>query len=172
MHDPIEKLLARFTLIGEQRMRDLPIYNHALKVETVAFQTLDAGKSIGVLITPWFMNVILLYATQPQEHITPGNKVTHELPTGEHQFMVGEDEELGRYDFITLSSPMVRYKTQQLAREAAYKGLNKLLNPQPELEPAVTEQPIHFVTNAPTDPGRRAFLRGRSRAEQTTGKTS
>ncbi|MDH3948271.1 MAG: [NiFe]-hydrogenase assembly chaperone HybE, partial [Gammaproteobacteria bacterium] len=102
--DRVTKLVDRFTHIGVTAMRDLPIYNHNLEVEAVGFQPTDNGW-LGVLITPWFINVILLPEQKSAASLPLGEKLTHELVSGEHVFTVGEDEELGCYDFITLASP-------------------------------------------------------------------
>lgn len=160
----IDRLVARFTLIGEQRMRDLPVYNAALSVEAVGFQPAEAG-CIGVLITPWFMNLILLPDDPPHSvAATTAQKVSRELDSGVHDFMVGEDEELGRYEFISLASPMFAFASQALARDAGVRGIDRLVNAK--TAPASTKAPehtLHFSAAAPADLQRRAFLKGRLR---------
>ncbi len=47
-----------FTHIQNEQMKDIPILNHAIRVETVAFQAW-CGCCAGILITPWFMNLML-----------------------------------------------------------------------------------------------------------------
>lgn len=154
----IDRLVARFTLIGEQRMRDLPVYNAALGVEAVGFRPAEAG-CIGVLITPWFMNLILLPDHPPHNlAATTAQKVSRELDSGAHDFMVGEDEELGRYEFISLASPMFAFTSQAAARQAAQAGIDRLVNAKNP------EHTLHFSAAPPADLQRRAFLRGRVRA--------
>ena len=110
------------------------------------------------------MNLVLLPAEPQHVGTSTGQKVTHELASGAHAFMAGEDEELGRYDFISLASPMFAFKDQSLARQAAQAHLDKLLNPEtPEPAAGVTEQTLHFARTPPEDLQRRAFLRGRLR---------
>ena len=155
----IRQLVQRFTHIGETAMRDLPIYNHALHVDALGFQVTDKGL-LGVLITPWFINVMLLPQQKQKAPLPLGQRVTHELIAGEHAFTVGEDDELGHYDFLTLASPTLRYKSQQVARDAAQKALSKLLTPPEEVETAIPEQPLHFVRAEQKGKARRAFLRG------------
>ena len=55
----IRELVERFREIGETAMRDLPLYNPELEVEALGFQALD-DQWVGVLITPWFMNLVRL----------------------------------------------------------------------------------------------------------------
>lgn len=159
-------LVERFTHIGETAMHDLPIYNHALEVDAIGFESTEAGW-LGVLITPWFINVILL-PHQKQDAVLPlGERVTHELASGEHMFTVGEDDELGRYDFITLASPTLRFKSHQAARDAAQKALSKLLSPPDEANDAVSEQPVRFMSTEQKGKERRAFLRGLIRGDRS-----
>ena len=168
--DRITKLVQRFTHIGDTGMRDLPIYNHNLEVEAVGFQLTDKGW-LGVLITPWFINVILLPEQKVAASVPLGEKVTHELPSGEHVFTVGEDDEVGGYDFITLASPTLKFKSQQLAHDAAKKALTKLLTPVDEYQEQVPEQPVQFVSTEQKGKQRRKFLRGllgRDSAAKTT----
>jgi len=155
----ITKLVERFTHIGETGMRDLPIYNKNLQVEAVGFQSTDKGW-LGVLITPWFINVILLPEQKSAATLPLGEKVTHELVSGEHVFSVGEDEELGHYDFLTLASPNLNYKSQKAACTAAEKALAKLLTPADEYQEQTPGQPVQFVPTEQKGKQRRKFLRG------------
>ena len=59
MTAPLLTMARRFERIGAEQMRDLPIYNHAIDVEAIGFHPWGPG-FIGVLITPWFMNLMLL----------------------------------------------------------------------------------------------------------------
>lgn len=157
--DRITKLVHRFTHIGETGMRDLPIYNHNLEVEAVGFELTENGW-FGVLITPWFINAILLPEQKSAASGPLGEKLTHELASGEHVFIVGEDDEVGGYDFITLASPTLNYKSQQVARAAAEKALTKLLTPVDEYQEQVPEQRVQFVSPEKKGKQRRNFLRG------------
>lgn len=163
----VRQMVQRFTHIGETAMRDLPIYNHALHVDAIGFQTTDKGL-LGVLITPWFINVMLLPRQKQKAPLPLGQRVTHELISGEHAFTVGEDDELGHYDFLTLASPTLRYKSQQAARDTAQKALSKLLTPPEEIETAIPEQPVHFVSAEQKGKERRAFLRSLMSSDRST----
>ena len=169
--DRITKLVERFTHIGLTAMRDLPIYNHNLEVEAVGFQPTDNGW-LGVLITPWFINVILLPEQRSAATVPLGDKVTHELASGEHEFSVGEDDELGRYDFITLASPTLNFKSQLAAREAAEKALTNLTRPPDEYQEQIPEQAVEFVSPEQKGKQRREFLRGLLRKGDTSAEKS
>mgnify|MGYP001814253966 CR=1 FL=1 len=164
MKDIIDNLVARFQQIGVERIFGLPIYNDALNVEAVEFQSCDGGL-IGVLITPWFMNIMLLPEdTSPWQTQELGVKVKYKLDSGEHEFVIGEDEEVGRYLFRTVTSPTHCYKKQIAAINSGKKALSALLAP-PEKEkeeiPANSQQ-VEFTSNTPEEKhnsGRREFLR-------------
>jgi [NiFe] hydrogenase assembly HybE family chaperone len=87
----IRELVERFREIGETSMRDLPLYNPDLEVESVGFRKFE-DQWVGVLITPWFMNLLRLpKQTARMEMARIGRKVKAILPSGEHQLMQGGD---------------------------------------------------------------------------------
>ena len=144
------KIVARFQVIDIERMRDLPIYNPALIVEAINFQAIELPSEknafIGALITPWFINVLLLH-TEEIKAAELGQRLSYQLPAGDFEFMVGEDEELGRYDFHTIASPVLKYKSQHVAQQLAKKGLHNLLTPTEDTE--TIEQKVNFDKTLP-----------------------
>ncbi|MES9848935.1 MAG: [NiFe]-hydrogenase assembly chaperone HybE, partial [Candidatus Thiodiazotropha sp.] len=50
-----------FTRIQEEQMQGIPLLNPMLQVATVGFQHYQ-GRSIGIVITPWMMNLIMFPA--------------------------------------------------------------------------------------------------------------
>lgn len=164
MQTQIDKLSRRFERIAQERMRGLPFYNNSLQVEALGFTAIESGY-VGALITPWFINVILLFREQPSTATVVGHKYTHRLPSGDYDFMIGEDEELGRYDFISLASPTSKYKTQQQAQGFALTKLKAMLiqtGDPASLADAVEEHPLKFVPSSGPDASRRSFLTGKS----------
>lgn len=152
--DRVQELVGRFHEIGETQMRGLPLYNDRLEVEAVGFQPYGDGW-IGVLITPWFMNVVLL----PHERIEVdmngmGRQVIETLPAKDLAFLWGGDEVTGMFKAASLHSPMHVFVVQAQARAEARQRLAALLAP-----PAEDAQPA-----APRVPGRpmsrRELLRG------------
>ena len=153
----IEEMIDRFKVIDEERMRDLPFYNRQLSVEAVAFQESE-DYYVGARITPWFINLMLLFKQQPDASAELGSMTLHQLPAGEQSFMVGEDEVIGRYDFISLASPTNKFKTQQQAREFAAMELAKRMS---EDKAQVNEQPLQYMVVEDEKISRRDFLAGR-----------
>lgn len=164
MQKQIEQLTQRFQRIAHERMRGLPFYNSNLQVEALGFTEVRPGY-LGVLITPWFINLILLFRDQSPSSSVVGHRYTHKLPSGEQDFMIGEDEELGRYDFISLASPTSKYKSQQQAQNFALQKLRALLTVPGDTDGTaaqVEEKPINFVSRSSGDMSRRSFLTGKN----------
>ncbi|MBK8535587.1 MAG: [NiFe]-hydrogenase assembly chaperone HybE [Candidatus Competibacteraceae bacterium] len=157
----IEELVAHFRQIGVIQIRDLPIYNAGLEVEAVGFQAVG-NRWIGVLITPWFMNAILLPSEKTAlDAKLIGQKSQEALPAATCAFISGGDETVGGYKSLSLYSPMAAFTSQDRARHEAQARLTALLTPPAELpKPVAQESP----PQEPANLSRRAFLRGRRNA--------
>ncbi|MEY3219584.1 MAG: hypothetical protein RIT27_941 [Pseudomonadota bacterium] len=151
MHDRITNLITRFTEIGEQQIKDLPIYNENLTVEAIGFEQFEENELLGVLITPWFLNLILLSCEfknwRPAQ--IGHEKLERQLPSLENYvFTLGGDELIGEYYSISLVSPVHCFSNQEQARTVALEHLQRFLTPPPK-EIEETNQP---------DPQRRRLL--------------
>lgn len=158
----IQELVDQFRRIGAMQMRDLPIYNACLEVEAVGFQALG-DRWIGVLITPWFMNAILLPpARTTLDARGIGQKSQEALPAATCAFIGSGDETVGGYKSLSLHSPMDAFTSQDSARHEAQARLSALLTPPAAMpEPALATQ---SPQPASAKLSRRAFLRGRRNA--------
>lgn len=119
MEERVERLVSDFREIWNARMRDLPMVNKALRVEATGF-ILHEGRPLGVLISPWFMNLILL----PREDedwtaLTPGAKEEIAFPSGAYEFIHNRREMGGGYKACSLFSPMGEFQTQMQALDVA-----------------------------------------------------
>jgi [NiFe] hydrogenase assembly HybE family chaperone len=120
-----------------QRMKDLPIFNPALTVETVGFRAFEGGL-LGIVITPWFMNLDLLPGPSATP-TAPGEKRTHLLPAGPCEFIGARLEGVGPIESCSLFSPMPQFESALQARAVAEEALALLWtppvqeNPQPSL---------------------------------------
>ena len=155
----VADLVKRFREIGDTSMRDLPLYNGALEVEVIGFQVLD-GHWIGVLITPWFMNLMRL----PEQPVAMdmagiGRKRRLALPTGERVLIQGGDEKIGSYESLSLHSPMFGFQTQNAARQEAELRLEDLMRAS---EQSIPEDKGRLRADKEQLPvmSRRAFLGG------------
>ena len=71
MRIQVADLVAHYEAIYAERMRDLPIVNPRLAVEAVGFEQWE-DQDLGVLITPWFMNLVLLPDSARLVSVSPG----------------------------------------------------------------------------------------------------
>ena len=115
-----------FARIQRERMADMPLLNPALEVKAVGFIEWE-DHCLGVLITPWFMNLMLI----PREgdewaEMPSGTKIHHQFPSGHYEFILGEEEGIGRYQMCSLFSPVFEFQSQEAAvatAEAVMQGL-------------------------------------------------
>lgn len=112
-------LVNDFTEVWHAKMRDVPMVNKVLHVQAVGFRRHD-GRPLGVLISPWFMNLIMLPADDEDwSSLVPGEKETLVFPSGEYEFIHNTREMVGGYKACSLFSPMGEFKSQAQAVEVA-----------------------------------------------------
>jgi [NiFe] hydrogenase assembly HybE family chaperone len=115
-----------FTRIQRERMKDIPLLNPALEVQAVGFSVWE-DCCLGVLITPWFMNLMLLpLAGDAWAALPPGTRINQSFPSGTYEFILGEEAGIGRYLMCSLFSPVFEFQNQAAAvatAEAVLEGL-------------------------------------------------
>lgn len=127
----VADLVARYQAIYEERMRDLPIVNPRLAVEAVGFEQWDE-QDLGVLITPWFMNLVLLPDSDTLADFPQGEQVQCQFPSGPCDLTVYQDEELGTYLAAVLFRTVADFPDQAVARAVAEEALANILAEPPE----------------------------------------
>ena len=83
--------------IGERAMRDLPIFNDKLGVEAVGFRRFN-GAIVGIMVTPWFMNVIASLDEEAFPAREPGSTLQISFPAGEIELAVSDVAAAGRIE--------------------------------------------------------------------------
>jgi [NiFe] hydrogenase assembly HybE family chaperone len=167
----VQAMLAQFARVDET-MRGLPFYNDVVTLEALGFRRTSEGM-MGVLITPWCMNLMLLpdVPDLALDWNRMGEKRLIDLPEGPKHFLYGGDEALGVWWMHSLASPMDRYKLPGQARAAARQRLLELFTaPEPETPVAQTQTQAQAQTQAQTQTqapalDRRALLRGKLSAK-------
>ena len=120
-------LEAVFNDILTTRMREMPVLNPALAVRALGFNRYNADWP-GILITPWFMNLLLLPGAESNWiNQSPGSKFEQPFPYGSFEFTVADEAQLGRYAQCSLFSPMFQFADQAAAVAAAESALQALL---------------------------------------------
>ena len=111
--------MADFREIWHSKMRDVPMVNKTLTVEAVGFRIVD-GRPLGVLISPWFMNLVQLPGEDEDwSDLTPGAKENLTFPSGTYEFIHNTRYMIGGYKACSLFSPMGDFSTQMQAQEVA-----------------------------------------------------
>ncbi|WP_428523495.1 [NiFe]-hydrogenase assembly chaperone HybE [Roseibium sp.] len=124
-----QRLTSDFREVWHASMRDLPMVNKTLSVEAVGFQVWNE-RPLGVLITPWFMNLVLMPSEDDNwSEIRPGTKDILNFPSGDYEFIHNTREMTGAYMACSLFSPMFEFKTQMQAVEVARAVMAALFDP-------------------------------------------
>ena len=173
LEDVTGRLVADFREIWHAKMRDVPMVNKMLSVEAVGFR-LISDRPLGVLLSPWFMNLVLLPAeSEDWSALNPGAKEVIAFPSGEYEFIHMTRGIVGGYKACSLFSMMGDFQTQMQAVEVAQAIMRELFNEdnraetdraadiraarEAELAPPEPEQPDPRLDAEPT---RRAVITG------------
>jgi [NiFe] hydrogenase assembly HybE family chaperone len=131
--DPSSAVEQAFRRIETARMAGLPFCNAALRVEAVGFALRDE-QWLGVLVTPWAMNLMLLPATAATWVSAPeGRRLMIRYPAGEFAFLGGEEAEIGEYLSCPLFAAMAQFQDQETARLTARASLIALVRDPAQL---------------------------------------
>lgn len=145
----LDALVAAFERIERERMAGVPLLHPRLHVEALGFER-AAGPAegetgwLGVLVTPWFMN-LLWWPDAAQHAAPPGGSRVHALGGERYAFSGAHEPALGAFEMCPLVSPMQSLADQEAARALAREVLCLLRTPA---GPALAA------------PSRRDFLRG------------
>jgi [NiFe] hydrogenase assembly HybE family chaperone len=109
-------------------MQDMPMVNPALSVEAVGFRPW-ADHWLGVLVTPWFMNLWLMPRVLAKWQPIGERETRHYVfPAGVFEFIGGRDPALGDYQACSLFSPMFEFSDPANARDTAVAALAALFD--------------------------------------------
>lgn len=102
--------------------------NKSLAVEAVGFRVWN-GNLVGVLVAPWFMNLIL-FSPDPDAwaDVKIGTKQELSFPSGAYEFAHANRDPIGPYLACSLFSPMGEFGSQLQAVETARAVLAMLFD--------------------------------------------
>ncbi len=177
IREATERLTTDFTEVWHAKMRDVPLVNKALHVEAVGFRPHE-GQFLGVLISPWFMNLVLLPDGQDWSALVPGAKEVVEFPSGAYEFLHNTREMTGPYKACSLFSPMAQFTRQQDAVDVALAVMEAIFDPAHRAETdrradirARREAALAPAAETPDPvPSRRAVITGGLAAGQPAGQ--
>lgn len=153
----IAELESAFARIQRERMVDVPILNQALEVKAVGFRVWEKYY-LGILITPWFMNLMLLPGDEDElEDVTAqegdeewkkqptGTKINHIFPSGNYEFIVGEEDSIGHYQMCSLFSPVFEFENQEAAIATATAVMGGLMDEDNQDDVSTREAEIQRI---------------------------
>ncbi len=111
-----------FRNVADTGMVGLPIINPALAVQAVGFRASPHGW-LGVLITPWFISLVLLPRDADWQDHPLESRQRHVFPSGRYEFLVAEADGVGRYQCCSLLSPVQEIADQATAVQFALSAL-------------------------------------------------
>lgn len=125
---PAAALQARYEHIQQHQMAGVPMLNPALHVRALGFRPW-AEHWLGVLVTPWFMNLVL-FPRQAEHWHTIGERESRHyvFPAGVFEFIGSHDAVLGDYQACSLFSPMFEFSDQAAAEATAMASLAALFD--------------------------------------------
>jgi [NiFe] hydrogenase assembly HybE family chaperone len=116
-------LVRHFRHVAATRMTDVPIVNPAVGVEAVGFERTAEG-FLGVLVTPWFISLMLLpLEGDDWQERQIGSETTHAFPSGNYVFQVAGDDAIGTYQTCSLLSPVLELADHATAVAVARAAL-------------------------------------------------
>jgi len=125
---PAAALEAAFRAILQKSMQDMPVVNPALSVEAVGFRPWHEHW-LGILITPWFMNLVLMPRVSAMwSPIGAGESRHYVFPAGVFEFIGASDPALGDYQACSLFSPMFDFADAAGAHDTAVAALEALFD--------------------------------------------
>jgi [NiFe] hydrogenase assembly HybE family chaperone len=160
--EAVGALTAAFERIAATRMAGLPMNNPALRVAAVGFRPWQEDHLVGVLITPWAINLMLLGDKAARDlYLAADCRRTWDFPSGSYDFMGGDEPECGAYQFCSLFSPAFEFGDQAAAVTMAHEIMDELYV-EASASAAESREAARIsgrsVVQVPTS--RRAFLQG------------
>lgn len=127
-------LQALYTRIAATRMAGVPIVREGFRVHALGFQPHDGGEA-GVLLTPWFMNLVFLPAPDAPP-LAVGALRARSLGTHRFDFIGAHEEGFGPYEACSLFSPVFEFEDEAAALATAHAVLAELRKTAPPPQPA------------------------------------
>lgn len=146
----VRQLQTAFERIAATRMAGLPVCHPGLRVAAIGFERLadEPGTACGVLVTPWFMNLVRLPLDPAAAGTLPERaSAARAVGTQRFEFVGAFEPGPGAFECCSLFSPMAEFADAPAAEATAREVLALLRAPRP-------------AAAAPAAPSRRGFLFG------------
>jgi [NiFe] hydrogenase assembly HybE family chaperone len=137
-----------FNAIAEQRMAGVAVMHPRVHVQADPFVLLDAQMALGVLITPWFMNLLRLPLTRSDERRV-GAQATHHIGAHVIEFTSAFEAAIGAFECCSVYSPLTQFE-DHAAVHATAQALMRALLPAgaDDVKPALGRRALLFGPRA------------------------
>ena len=152
--DLSQAFLRAFQRIHRERMSGLPLINEALQVNVLGWRAWE-GHRVGVLITPWSMNLVCV----PGSGQGAGTERILGFPSGDYCFVDAEEPDIGSFAMCSLFSPVFEFDSQDAAEATASAALEALFDQRCSAD-ARDKRKDRETTPPKTSMSRRDLLRG------------
>lgn len=129
----VAALEAAFRHVQATRLRGVPVLHPKLQVRALGFTPLpdEPGLAWGVLLTPWFMNLVRLPLGDGAAPglARPGAKAKRDIGRRAFEFIGAHEPGLGDFEACSLFSPMFEFTDQPAAVATAEAVLKQLREP-------------------------------------------
>jgi [NiFe] hydrogenase assembly HybE family chaperone len=147
----VAALEAAFVDIAQQRMAGVALMHPGVQVQATPFVALDAQLAVGILVTPWFMNLLRLPLTRSDRcHV--GSKTTHRVGDYAIEFTSAFEPAIGGFESCSVYSPLTMFEDHAAVYATAQAVMHTLLSAS--------------AADTPARLGRRAVLFGRAARER------
>jgi [NiFe] hydrogenase assembly HybE family chaperone len=124
------------------KVKGLPIYNPTIAVEAVGFREYE-GRQVGVIVTPWFMNLTALPSESDLKAWLAGRSTMLGFPSGAYEFTVTDLQDVGLIATCSLFSTMLDFTDHEAAQLAAKTVADAVFEPeQPAPAPTVSRRQL------------------------------
>ena len=160
MFPAVDMLVTVYRDLVQPRMQTLPMYNPELRVEAVGFREHE-GRPCGILLTPWFMNLVLLPAENDDwSGMASGESLKVSFPAGEYLCLMSTPEGIPPHLSLPLFNTVKEFDSEDTARSVAGEILRRLYQ---ETDDPTQATPVETEMNKSglrRRMSRRALLRG------------
>jgi [NiFe] hydrogenase assembly HybE family chaperone len=148
--DRVRALQDLFTHIAATRMAGVALLHDGLQVQAIGFHPDQPGQpdpakpagstaaptepagAVGILVTPWFMNLVWLPLDQTAPTVRVGDKRTRIVGNERFDFIGAHEPGFGGYEACSLFSPMFEFVDHGAAVATAFEVLKQLRAPKAE----------------------------------------
>lgn len=130
-----DALVAAYHVIRSTGMGSAPVANDRLMIESLGFRA-SGDDWIGLMITPWFIGMVLVSGDGRFDRARRGDKIKLALPAGTFEFIVEQPAAFGPVPICRLFAPVGEFSDQSSAREAALQTFRAVFEADGVIRPS------------------------------------